>query len=68
MFSAISYSYIKMKVGGADYVRKQSLEAINAVTGFARVLQTYEKPKLKFKRMRKYKYYAKDNPFLLFYN
>ena len=55
MFSAFSSSCIKMKVGGADYVRKKSLEAINAVTGFARALQPYEKPKLTFKRMRKYK-------------
>jgi hypothetical protein len=46
MLSAFSYSYIKMKVGGAEYVRKKSLEAINAATGFARVLQPYETPKL----------------------
>ena len=43
-----------MKIGGAEYVRKKSLGAINAVAGFARALQPYEKPKLKFKRMRKY--------------
>ena len=43
-----------MKVGGAEYVRKKSLEAINAVAGFTRSIQPYEKPKLKFKRMCKY--------------
>jgi hypothetical protein len=54
MLSAFSSSFIKMKVGGAEYVRKKSLGAINAVAGFAKALQPYEKPKLKFKRMRKY--------------
>ena len=46
MFSAFYLFYIKMKVGGADYVRRKSLGAINAVAGFARALQPYEKPKL----------------------
>ena len=40
-----------MKVGGADYVRKKSLGAINAAAGFTRALQPYDKPQLKFKRM-----------------
>jgi hypothetical protein len=68
MFSAFYSSYFKMKVGGAEYVRKKSLGAINAVTGFAQVLEPYEKPKLKFKRMRNYKSYSKDTSFLLYIN